>query len=76
MRTSRPPAASGNPSDVPSPPLRSRLQGGHVATVRDSRGDDQMAACGQLGSLDGGTRRAPLLRPPEALAGALTGAAS
>jgi 23S rRNA (adenine2503-C2)-methyltransferase len=24
-------------------------EGGHVATVRDSRGDDSMAACGQLG---------------------------
>lgn len=28
------------------------IQGGHVATVRASRGDDQMAACGQLGDPD------------------------
>lgn len=38
------------------------IQGGHVATVRDSRGDDEMAACGQLGSFT--ERRAPILKPP------------
>ncbi|KAF5838555.1 hypothetical protein DUNSADRAFT_2616 [Dunaliella salina] len=27
---------------------------GHVCTVRSSRGDDEMAACGQLGGVDGG----------------------
>lgn len=35
---------------------------GRVCTVRDSRGDDEMAACGQLGV--GQDRFAPLLRPP------------
>ena len=25
------------------------VQGGRVCTIRDSRGDDEMAACGQLG---------------------------
>lgn len=28
------------------------ISGGHVATVRCSRGDDEMAACGQLGNLE------------------------
>lgn len=28
------------------------IQGGLVCTVRDSRGDDSAAACGQLGSVD------------------------
>lgn len=28
------------------------IEGGHVATVRSSRGDDTMAACGQLGNLE------------------------
>eukprot|EP00195_Chlamydomonas_chlamydogama_P015783 CAMPEP_0202908476 /NCGR_PEP_ID=MMETSP1392-20130828/46166_1 /ASSEMBLY_ACC=CAM_ASM_000868 /TAXON_ID=225041 /ORGANISM="Chlamydomonas chlamydogama, Strain SAG 11-48b" /LENGTH=164 /DNA_ID=CAMNT_0049597841 /DNA_START=1 /DNA_END=491 /DNA_ORIENTATION=- len=27
------------------------IQGGRVCTIRDSRGDDEMAACGQLGAL-------------------------
>lgn len=47
------------------------IQGGHVATVRDSRGDDQMAACGQLGSPESSSRRPPLLAPPERLQEAL-----
>ena len=38
-----------------------------MATVRDSRGDDTMAACGQLGSPDLAERRPPLLSPPERL---------
>jgi len=28
------------------------LQARRVCTIRDSRGDDEMAACGQLGSLE------------------------
>ncbi|EFN56750.1 hypothetical protein CHLNCDRAFT_22096, partial [Chlorella variabilis] len=47
----------------------------HVATVRDSRGDDQMAACGQLGSPElGSSRPPPLLAPPERLLGAVAAA--
>jgi len=42
------------------------IQGGWVCTVRDSRGDDEMAACGQLG--DPGQRQSrlppPILTPP------------
>ncbi|KAL4437757.1 hypothetical protein ABPG77_005669, partial [Micractinium sp. CCAP 211/92] len=41
---------------------------------RDSRGEDQMAACGQLGSPESSTRRPPLLAPPERLQGALAAA--
>ena len=37
------------------------IQGGHVATVRSSRGDDQMAACGQLGNPELSPKRPPLL---------------
>jgi hypothetical protein len=52
-----------------------------VATVRDSRGDDQMAACGQLGSpgelAGAGAGRAPplppILAPPERLRPVLAG---
>lgn len=50
------------------------IQGGLVATVRDSRGDDQMAACGQLGGVGDapGTRSPPpVLQPPERMLGAL-----
>lgn len=50
------------------------LQGGHVATVRDSRGDDKMAACGQLGSPESSSRRPPLLAPPESMQGVLAAA--
>jgi len=35
---------------------------GKLCTVRSSRGDDEMAACGQLGSAV--SRPAPTLRPP------------
>jgi 23S rRNA (adenine2503-C2)-methyltransferase len=48
------------------------LQGGHVATVRESRGDDSMAACGQLGSKELALRPPPLLSPPERLRGAVS----
>ena len=50
--------------------------GGLVCTVRESRGDDEMAACGQLGNLDDLDRLAPLLRPPERFLEALGPAAS
>ena len=40
------------------------IQGGRVCTVRDSRGDDEMAACGQLGDLALSSRQAPILEPP------------
>ena len=37
------------------------IQGGHVTTVRSSRGDDQMAACGQLGNPELSPKKPPLL---------------
>ena len=37
------------------------IKGGLVATVRSSRGDDQMAACGQLGNPELSPKRPPLL---------------
>lgn len=37
------------------------IKGGHVATVRSSRGDDKMAACGQLGNPELSPKRPPLL---------------
>lgn len=43
------------------------IQGGRVCTVRDSRGDDKMAACGQLGFLGEAGPRAVTLKPPERL---------
>lgn len=43
------------------------IRAGHVATVRDSRGDDTMAACGQLGDPGGAARPPPVLAPPERL---------
>lgn len=49
--------------------------GGLVCTVRESRGGDEMAACGQLGSVDGLNRLAPLLPPPERFREALALAA-
>lgn len=39
------------------------IQAGRVCTVRESRGDDEMAACGQLG-VDR-ERLAPTLRVPQ-----------
>ncbi len=48
------------------------FQAGRICTVRDSRGDDESAACGQLGALDAQQGQAPVLRPPTAaLAAAL-----
>ena len=49
--------------------------GGLVCTVRESRGDDEMAACGQLGGVDSLKRLAPLLPPPERFRKALAAAA-
>ncbi|MEW5297772.1 MAG: hypothetical protein WDW36_000956 [Sanguina aurantia] len=41
------------------------IKSGRVCTIRDSRGDDEMAACGQLGDVGVTvTRFAPLLQPP------------
>ena len=40
------------------------IQAGRVCTVRDSRGDDEMAACGQLGDVGALGARAPVLRVP------------
>ncbi|CAL8466079.1 g5615 [Coccomyxa elongata] len=37
---------------------------GVLCTVRDSRGDDEMAACGQLGNIDELNQLAPMLKPP------------
>lgn len=62
------------------PPAAAPAQGGHVATVRESRGDDEMAACGQLGSPgEASSERRPappILPPPESLRPALAGASS
>eukprot|EP00877_Chromochloris_zofingiensis_P015210 jgi/Chrzof1/9943/Cz04g21170.t1 len=38
---------------------------GRVCTIRDSRGDDEMAACGQLGYPQLSSKSAPILEPPE-----------
>ncbi len=40
------------------------IAGGRVCTVRESRGDDEMAACGQLGAVGGSAKLAPVLSPP------------
>ena len=48
--------------------FRSQLiQGGRVCTLRDSRGDDGMAACGQLGDASNVVRKAPTMRAPSQL---------
>lgn len=47
------------------------LAAGRPCTLRVSKGDDEMAACGQLGNVNLAARPAPLLKPPQALAGAL-----
>lgn len=36
-------------------------------TLRKSKGDDEMAACGQLGNKELAERPAPILKPPERL---------
>lgn len=48
------------------------IQGGRVCTIRDSRGDDEMAACGQLGNPLLSAKSAPILEPPERFRAALT----
>jgi hypothetical protein len=52
--------------------------GGKVCTLRISKGDDEMAACGQLGGASMGlaSRPAPILQPPERLRESLPGAAA
>lgn len=47
------------------------IQGGRVCTIRDSRGDDEMAACGQLGNPLLSAKSAPILEPPERFRAAL-----
>jgi hypothetical protein len=48
-----------------------------VCTLRVSKGDDEMAACGQLGGASMGlaSRPAPILTPPARLRDTLPGAA-
>jgi 23S rRNA (adenine2503-C2)-methyltransferase len=54
------PFAASSPESVAA--FRNQLiQGGHVATIRSSRGDDQMAACGQLGNPELSPKKPPLL---------------
>eukprot|EP00955_Chlamydomonas_euryale_P030863 324686-Chlamydomonas_euryale.AAC.1 len=62
---------------MPTQAFRAALiAGGRVCTVRDSRGDDEMAACGQLGDAADGLafRRSPQLQPPARLAHLVTAA--
>ncbi len=40
------------------------VRGGRVCTIRHSRGDDEMAACGQLGDPGLSWKPAPLIEPP------------
>ncbi|KAF6259257.1 hypothetical protein COO60DRAFT_1270164 [Scenedesmus sp. NREL 46B-D3] len=40
------------------------IQAGRICTIRDSRGDDEMAACGQLGNPALSSKAAPILPPP------------
>ena len=49
---------------------------GAVCTVRESRGDDGMAACGQLGNVEAASGVAPVLKPPLQFAEALATAPS
>ncbi|KAI8463563.1 MAG: hypothetical protein J3K34DRAFT_372547 [Monoraphidium minutum] len=49
------------------------IRGGRVCTIRDSRGDDELAACGQLGDVSKAARPARPLPPPERFLGALAG---
>ena len=54
--------------------VRMMPQAGRVCTVRDSRGDDEMAACGQLGVVPN-SKLIPLLKPPAHLEARLLAAA-
>jgi 23S rRNA (adenine2503-C2)-methyltransferase len=40
------------------------VRGGRVCTIRNSRGDDENAACGQLGDVAQAPRPVPLSPPP------------
>lgn len=40
------------------------VKGGRVCTIRNSRGDDEMAACGQLGDVGLSWKPAPTIEPP------------
>ena len=44
------------------------IQAGLVCTIRDSRGLDEMAACGQLGNVDHARKRRPAVEVQAALA--------
>ena len=57
------------PGRLTFPSLSLAHQAGRVCTIRDSRGDDEMAACGQLGNPQTSLRPAPILEPPEAFRG-------
>lgn len=52
------------------------VQKGMVCTIRESRGDDRMAACGQLGKgpqgVKPGTRAPPRTKPPESFQDSLS----
>lgn len=41
------------------------VKSGKICTIRHSKGDDTMAACGQLGDPGSSPRPAPMLQPPE-----------
>jgi 23S rRNA (adenine2503-C2)-methyltransferase len=67
------------PSTTQVQRFRSILQaGGLVCTLRVSKGNDEMAACGQLGGTSMGLapRPAPRLKPPAKLRDSLPGAAA
>ena len=57
------------------------IQGGRVCTVRQSRGDDELAACGQLGGVgelqlsDSKRLMPPVLTPPSRFQAGLSSAA-
>ncbi|MEW5306884.1 MAG: hypothetical protein WDW36_009321 [Sanguina aurantia] len=40
---------------------------GRICTLRTSKGDDEMAACGQLGNVNLASRPAPILQVPESI---------
>ncbi len=50
------------------------LEAGRVCTVRVSKGDDEMAACGQLGDVSLAKRPVPVSPPPPAIRDLLAGA--
>jgi 23S rRNA (adenine2503-C2)-methyltransferase len=47
------------------------IEGSKVCTIRLSKGDDEMAACGQLGDPGLAPRPAPILKPPQRLQAAI-----